>query len=428
MGTTVRCANGGLYAIRPTRGDVQPFVALGAGLGSRGHEVILAAPAKYRQLAETAGLEFAEIDEDPDQFHESPEVIAAIRKSPSMMRVGRAMRRSMPKRSPEEVSRVLAQLHQATLRSDAIVTTMFTYTVTFAQPEAPWCSASWWPNVATAAQPALGTPRLPIGGSYNRFTYSFLENFQWRIMRPYINHFRKDRGLPPVQRPSPLRGLGRDIPMFYPYSPKVLPPPADWPARCHVTGYWYWHRKWTPPAQLTRFTRNDPAPLLMTFGSSWPSHRKEESLRWALEAARRQGRRLVMIGGPGKSLPDDVLLLEEADYLGLFPSMCAVIHHGGFGTTAAAVHAGVPQVIIPAYADQPFWAEQMRNLGVAAPVVPFAKLTGERLTAAVSAAVSDQVMGERARTLGAEVRAETGVVNACELLEYYACPPGADTP
>lgn len=93
-------------------------------------------------------------------------------------------------------------------------------------------------------------------------------------------------------------------------------------------------------------------------------HRQEETLEYAVAAARAARRRLVVVG-PDGALPEGAFRLAGADYSWLFPRTAAVIHHGGFGTTAEVLRAGVPHVIVPVLADHPFWAARLHRAGLA---------------------------------------------------------------
>ena len=100
--------------------------------------------------------------------------------------------------------------------------------------------------------------------------------------------------------------------------------------------------------------------------------------------------------------------------------MAAVVHHGGAGTTAAGLRAGVPAVIVPFTADQPFWAWRVHELGVGPKWILRKKLSVEKLAAAIDQAVHDQAMAQRARELGKKIRAEDGLGNAVRLVEKLA--------
>jgi UDP:flavonoid glycosyltransferase YjiC (YdhE family) len=97
--------------------------------------------------------------------------------------------------------------------------------------------------------------------------------------------------------------------------------------------------------------------------------------------------------------------------------VACVVHHGGFGTTAAALRAGVPAVVIPHIIDQHFWGARVHALGVGPAAIPRAKLTAENLAQALSEATQDGEIRNTAADLGAQIRAETGIRNAVRLIE-----------
>jgi sterol 3beta-glucosyltransferase len=140
-----------------------------------------------------------------------------------------------------------------------------------------------------------------------------IEPWAWRMYGDITNRFRRDvLGLPPQTSAQYLAALRRIL-VVHGYSQHIVPHPADWPANLHTTGYWFLdeHEQWQPPDELVRF----------------------------LDA-----------GDP----PSTILQLEAAPHVWLFPRMAAVAHHGGAGTTAASLRAGVPTIIVPHIADQPF--------------------------------------------------------------------------
>jgi UDP:flavonoid glycosyltransferase YjiC (YdhE family) len=118
-------------------------------------------------------------------------------------------------------------------------------------------------------------------------------------------------------------------------------------------------------------------------------------------------------------LPPNIFLLDAAPHGWLFPRMRAVVHHGGAGTTAESLRAGVPTVIVPHIADQPFWGSRVTALGVGPQPIPRKKLTVENLASAILRAGSDSVMRERAARLGAKIRAEDGISRAMAVIEEF---------
>lgn len=204
------------------------------------------------------------------------------------------------------------------------------------------------------------------------------------------------------------------------FSTHVVPRPAEWEPFAHVTGYWFGDRTsgWEPEPALQRFLDDGPRPLCVTFGST--VDRDPRALAGILaEALRRTGRRAVVVAGwsglDAADLPRTVVVVPGVPFDWLFDRVDAVVHHGGAGTTALALRAGLPQVVVPSALDQPFWAQRLHALGVAPAPVPRKTLTADRLVAALS--VDDVEMRRRAHELGALIEAEDGTGTAVRIIE-----------
>jgi UDP:flavonoid glycosyltransferase YjiC (YdhE family) len=207
-----------------------------------------------------------------------------------------------------------------------------------------------------------------------------------------------------------------------------MPPPSDWNAVTHVTGYWHLppERDWQPPADLLDFLDGGAPPVYIGFGSMVSADPTAKA-RLIVDAVTQAGLRAVLATGWGAldagELPDSIHVLQEAPHEWLFPRMAAVVHHGGAGTTAAGLTAGKPSIICPFIADQPFWGRRVEQLGVGPAPIPQGKLSAARLADALKVAVSDAGMRERAAALGDKLRAEDGVANAVGLVKRYAGEP-----
>ncbi len=137
----------------------------------------------------------------------------------------------------------------------------------------------------------------------------------------------------------------------------------------HVTGYWFLDPvdEWTPPADLLEFLQAGAPPIFIGFGSMSPRN-PEAMTQVILQALARTQQRAIILSGWGGlhsgDLPDSVYMLDSIPFSWLFPRVAAVVHHGGAGTTSAGLRAGVPSIIVPFFADQPFWGQRVADLGV----------------------------------------------------------------
>jgi UDP:flavonoid glycosyltransferase YjiC (YdhE family) len=228
--------------------------------------------------------------------------------------------------------------------------------------------------------------------------------------------------MPPASLAGPFEQLYEEqTPSLYAFSPLVAPPPRDWPDWIRVTGYWFLEppEDWQPQPELLDFLDAGPPPVYIGFGSM-TNRKPTESAELALEALKKSGQRGILLRGWGgltkEDLPKDVFVLDAIPHLWLFPRMAAVIHHGGAGTTGVGLRSGVPSVVVPHFADQPFWGERVHTLGVGPRPIPRWRLTASGLAKAIRRAVEDGEMHSRAALLGEQLRAEQGVQRAVEII------------
>lgn len=189
-----------------------------------------------------------------------------------------------------------------------------------------------------------------------------------------------------------------------------------------MTGYWFLRTPpgWSPPEPLRRFLEAGEPPVYVGFGSM-PNQEPRATFDLILRALEMTGQRGVIYGGwgglAGETAGDRALVIEGVPHEWLFPRMKAVVHHGGAGTTAAGLRAGVPNVVVPFFGDQPFWGWRVAALGAGPAPIPRRSLTAERLAAAIERAVTDPAIHGRASEIGARLRAEDGVANTVVLIQ-----------
>jgi UDP:flavonoid glycosyltransferase YjiC (YdhE family) len=156
-------------------------------------------------------------------------------------------------------------------------------------------------------------------------------------------------------------------------------------------------------ADLLQFIKSGSRPVYVGFGSM-TARDPQETTEIVLAATKLAGQRLVLSSGWAQlgskaGLDSDCYVLGKCDHAQLFPTMAAIVHHGGSGTTATAARSGVPQIIIPHMTDQFYFAEQVPQLGIAPKSIWRKNLTPKRLAAAMLTAVSDVAMQQRCRAL-----------------------------
>jgi UDP:flavonoid glycosyltransferase YjiC (YdhE family) len=171
--------------------------------------------------------------------------------------------------------------------------------------------------------------------------------------------------------------------------------------------------------ELLDFLRGGSAPVYIGFGSM-SSEKPEETMRLILDALAVHNRRAIVHSGwaglASASVPNNVLVIGSVPHSWLFSRVSAIVHHGGAGTTAAAIRAGAPSIVVPFHGDQPFWADLTYRLGVGTRPIPRRRLTGERLATAIESSLEDGELIREAAELGDRVRKEDGVTKAVEVI------------
>jgi sterol 3beta-glucosyltransferase len=279
---------------------------------------------------------------------------------------------------------------------------------------------------ATGAFPNVAFPALPLGRRYNRWTHLAGNAAMQALTGRFFNQWRRQRlGLEAMPFGSwPYGRLhGRPLPILYSFSARVFPPAPEWGEQVHLAGYWTLEPPpgWQPPAGLLDFLSAGPPPVYIGFGSM-NSRDPRRAAQIVQQALAQSGQRGVIAAGWGglavEGLPaGQVFTLEAIPHAWLFPRMAAVVHHGGSGTTGAGLCAGVPSILVPHAGDQGLWARRVLELGVGPPSIPRRELTAVRLAEAITAALTDEEMQQRAAALGERLRAEDGLARAVAIID-----------
>ena len=411
-----------------SRGDIQPCIALSQGLRQAGYQVQLAAPEDFAGFAREHAVDFYPLRGDVQR-------LMASDTGRKFMQSGGANPLKSIRAIRTLVAPVIAQMtddaYAACRETDALiclgVQSAFGQTIAEAL-RLPVINLEPTPLLPTRAFAAPSWPlQKNLGGLHNYLSGLAMLQVVWQWYHPFVNEFRQRLGLRAVNAAQAYRAL-RSTPMVSAYSSTIIPHPSDWPASVHVTGYLFLadDSAWQPPAELQAFLEAGDPPVYIGFGSM-AGRNPEQLAALTIEALAKSGQRGLLLTGWGglntSSVPDNVLVVKSAPHGWLFPRMAAVVHHGGAGTTAEGLRAGVPSVIVPFVFDQPFWGARIKALGAGPAPIPIKQLTADRLARAIQTAVTDTNMKRRAKTCGEAIRAENGVGNAVAVVRRYVGEP-----
>lgn len=406
-----------------SRGDVQPYVALGKALQQAGHRVRLLTHENYASFVATHGLEFWPMRGDVQAVVESPEMQALLDKG-NFLAINAHTAKLAKEAALHWAEDGLAGCQGSNLIL-AGIGGMNTAIALAEKLEIPFVQAPVVPFTPTAAFPGALFPQAVgrLGGAVNRFSHHLVRQLMWQGYRGADSAARQQvLGLPPAPFFGPYGSPSLSgQPVFCGVSPSVIPKPADWGKNVHMTGYWFLDAgdDWTPPPALADFLAAGLAPVAIGFGSM-SNRNPAEMTRLIVAAVEKAGQRAVLLSGwqglASTDLPNSILMIESAPHAWLFPRMAATVHHGGAGTTAAALGAGKPSLVIPFFGDQPFWGQRIADLGVGPAPIPRKRLTVDNLAQAIGQMTTDEAMRHRAAQLGESIRAEDGVARVVALL------------
>ena len=409
-----------LIATLGSRGDVQPYLALAVGLQQAGHKVTLAAPQTFAPWIQSYGVGVAPVRFNPQEaMQKLGQTHGGLRAMGTMLKIIHT-----------GMAEAQADVWQAAEDTDFFIqsSTGMGGMELAALRGIPAAFAYLFPFAPTRSFPMFWLPfRFSLGGGYNLLTHKLMSRLLWRFGSSLNNEWRTRLGLPPWRSAKELFAYARRLntPFLYGYSPHLLPPPPDWDEHQHVTGYWFLPAldDWQPPAALRQFLEDGPPPIYVGFGSMSlkNSARRTQAV---LDALAVSGQRAILSTGWGgltqDSVPATVCFAEDVPHEWLFEQVTAVLHHGGAGTTAAGLRAGIPSIVAPFGGDQWSWADLVVKAGVGLCVGSGQRLRAKSLAAAMTTAVADPALRHRAQTLGNAIRAENGLARAIHLIETHA--------
>ncbi|MGB1289009.1 MAG: glycosyltransferase, partial [Aggregatilineales bacterium] len=414
-----------------SRGDVQPFVALGRGLKAKGHTVTIATSASFEGFITGHGLEYGYLSNDLLDLMDTQEGRGAMEDTNGIFGTINTMRK-LSQEGNRINRKLLGESWDAAqkVQPDLIIF----HPKAFAAPHiaekfnVPAIVAVMQPMlVSTTEMPPIGIPPMNLGGWYNKMGYGLIK-MGYSAYKGMVNTYREETlGLGKLPGGTDIINAtpGQKTSVMHAFSQHILPEPSDWDDHATVTGYWFLDAQddWQPPDDLRDFLDAGDAPVYIGFGSM-AGRDPERLTRTIIDAIKQAGVRAILASGWGglavDVLPESIFTIKRAPHDWLFQNVVAVVHHGGAGTTAAGLRAGRPTVICSFFGDQPFWGQQVHKMGVGTKHIPQKKLTTDNLAAAITESTQNQTMIASAKTLGEKIRAEDGIANAIAFIEKIA--------
>lgn len=432
-----------------SRGDVQPFVALGRVLkDTYGHRVRLATHPTFKDFVIENGLEFFSIGGDP------AELMAFMVKNPGLMPGFDVLRSGDVGKRRKGIAEILRGTWRSCIETgnglgvDPLKQTVeewmgvedqlpeqlkkpFVADAIIANPPAfghihcaeklgiplhmmftmPWSPTQQFPHPLANIQSSNADPTIT-----NYISYILVDVLTWQGLGDVINKFRKDSlHLDPISTiwgPAILARLR--IPFTYCWSPALIPKPRDWNHHISIAGFYFLNlaSNYTPEPDLVEFLAAGEPPVYIGFGSIVVDD-PNAMTKLIFDAVKITGRRALVskgwggLGADDLGKPDGVFMLGNCPHDWLFKHVSAVVHHGGAGTTAAGIAAGRPTVVVPFFGDQAFWGAMVSRAGAGPDPMPYKDLTAEKLATAINEALKPESL-ERAQELRAKIEQENG--------------------
>ena len=418
-----------------SRGDVQPFIPIARRLAAR-HRVRVATHREFRPMVEQAGLEFYPLAGNPHQLMEYivktggsilPTRLDQIwedvpKKRAMIAEILESTWRACTEADPDEPG-------ARPFRADAIVANPPSYGHIHCAEALhiplhmiftmPWTATCAFPHPFANIDPGSHRPVESF------FSYGIIDLLIWAGIGDLVDAFRtKTLGLLPVALTDGAALLDdHEVPFTYLWPESLVPKPPEWGPHIELANFIDYAQAQTyePPPALLDFLAEGEAPIYVGFGSV-VAEDPAALTRTIFGALHKAGARGVVSRGwahlGGEAPPPNVYLIDDTPHDWLFPRCRAVCHHGGAGTTAAGLRAGLPTVVVPFFGDQFFWGRIVADAGAGPEPIPIRRLDIEHLTAAFDACRRPQIR-ERATELGALLRASDGAELAARSVERH---------
>ncbi|KAJ5808078.1 Sterol 3-beta-glucosyltransferase, partial [Penicillium riverlandense] len=412
-----------------SRGDVQPFIALGNALQKHGHRVRIATHNVFENFVKESYLEFFPIGGDPAQL------MAYMVKNPGLIPQMKTLRDGEIKKKQVMVAEMLDGCWRSCIEDDPDTQEPFVADAIIANPPSfahihcaqalgipvhlmftmPWTTTRAFPHPLANLHSTSMSPT--DAKTANWVSYGVVEWLTWQGLGDVINRWRSSIDLAPVPRTEgPCLAEALEVPFTYCWSPALVPKPRDWPAYIDVCGFFFSEpSSYTPSAELAEFLQSGPPPVYIGFGSIVVED-PQKLADTVIKAVERAGVRAVISKGWSElaGVSDaNIFYIGDCPHTWLFQNVAAVVHHGGAGTTACGLLNGRPTTIVPFFGDQPFWGDMVAKAGAGPDPIPHASLDPDNLAAAIKFCITPEATSA-ALEISIKMQSESGVAAAVD--------------
>jgi UDP:flavonoid glycosyltransferase YjiC (YdhE family) len=354
-----------VLATHGTRGDVEPSATVGLELQRRGHEVRMAVPPNLVGFVESVGLVAVGYGPNSDE-----QVIAVAdfvhraftpRNPVQMLRAGREL-------FVEGWAAMSRTLMSVTDGTNLLVTGQTYHGVAANIAEYQDIPLATIHHIPIRVNGQLALPSIPATPYMVRSTMRGVWRVYWLMTRAVDDAQRRELGLSKAAAPAAIRMTERGSLEIQAYDEVCFPRLAgEWNGRRPFVGALTMEAPACSDAEVASWIEAGTPPVYFGFGST-PIQSHDDTIALITMACAELGVRGLIYTGPsgpvGISPSEYVKLVGPLNYASVFPRCRAVVHHGGAGTTAACLRAGVPMVVLWDVADQPIWAAQATRMGV----------------------------------------------------------------
>ena len=415
-----------VFATVGSLGDLFPLLAIGQVLKVRGHRVSVAAHAIHREPVEQAGLAFVDASGIP-----TPEDTAAFtRRAFHPLRGPRFVVHGFAAR---DVAASYRLLQPVVADADVLVTTTLAFAGQILGEQLSARGQLRWLSVVLAPAGFISAFDPPATGLawLDGWLRQSPDRGRWlRMLAQPITHgwtapvraFRRELGLTAVSALGDPFYAGQHAPggVLALFPALLGAPQPDWPPAVQQTGFARYQQETTLDPALAAFLDAGTPPLVFSLGST-AVHAGIGFLRESLQAAIQLGRRAVLFTGSPEvraqlpnHLPTGIFAVDYAPHAAVFPRAAVTVHHGGIGTSAQALYAGKPMLVVPHGFDQPDNAARLKRLGLAQ-VLPARRYRADRAAQALGV-LGQQAFVQRAAAAAAQLGSWEGAAAAADAI------------